>query len=290
MPYETVERCNCALCRSRSDNDREYEYDDDDSYDDDYDYERVIQRHGYRPEVLEFRGRGPVYLGMELEVNAPTGRYGRLAARVQEDLGDVCWLQEDGSISCGFEITTHPMSYRWAIKYFPWDVLDRMTELGFYTSRDVGLHVHVSRAAFTSECHLYRWMKFIYRNAVQVQNLARRRNSEWASFDPHFRQSVRKYMKGHDPYEMDTRYQAVNPLNRDTLEVRVFASSLEPREVKAALAFVASTVEYTRDLDANRIIKERGWAWSTYVEWLRAPERDVYRPILDELEALPCVS
>ncbi|HSJ75495.1 MAG TPA: hypothetical protein VK899_04835, partial [Gemmatimonadales bacterium] len=84
------------------------------------------------------------------------------------------------------------------------------------------------------------------------------------------------------------RYQAINPVNDQTLEVRVFASSLRPREVKAALAFVASTVEYTRDLDANKILTERGWAWSSYVDWTR--ERPQYRPITEELEALSCVS
>jgi hypothetical protein len=100
--------------------------------------------------------------------------------------------------------------------------------------------------------------------------------------------AVKRYMKGHRDSYYDTRYQAINPTNRDTLEVRVFASSLEPREVKAALAFVASTVEYTRGLDASQILHNGGWAWSSYVEWLRS--HDEYRPILDELEALSCVS
>jgi hypothetical protein len=84
------------------------------------------------------------------------------------------------------------------------------------------------------------------------------------------------------------RYQAVNPLNSETLEIRVFASSLRPSEVRAALAFAAATVEYTRDLDANKIIGSNGWGWSTFVGWLR--QHDEYRPLLDELETLLCVS
>lgn len=170
---------------------------------------------------------------------------------------------------------------------------------GCWTDENVGLHVHVSRAAFSSECHLYRWMKFVHRNAEQVMALARRRHSRWAPFESHHRAAAKYYIKGPERgyagYTPDgrsyvdwDRYQAINPVNRDTLEVRVFASSLDPSEVQAALAFVAASVEYTRDLDANKIIKSRGWAWSSFVEWLRS--HDEYRVLLGQLEALSCVS
>ena len=273
------------------------EYDEDsDEYDEEPEYsspdDRQIQYHGYKPRPV-FYGDGPLYLGMELEVEAPDDRYSldQLARKVREDLGDVVYLQDDSSIGYGFEITTHPMSYSWAMSNFNWEALIAMADRGFQTHEDVGIHVHVSRAGFSSECHLYRWMKFVYRNEAQVSTLARRRSGSWASFSPEYRKAVKRYMKAEDYLRrgyMDDRYQAINPNNRSTLEVRVFASSLKPREVKAALAFVAGSVEYTRDLDANKIIKEQGWAWSRFVDWLR--RHDEYRPLLDELEALSCVS
>lgn len=293
MPYQEDDSCShgrhcsgcCDYCQGYL---SESDYDDnDDDYDNGDEYRRpVIYGHGDGPPLV-FHGEGPAFLGMELEVNIPDDMdqrpYGR---KIQDLLGDAFWLQEDGSISYGFEITTHPMSYDWIMENFPWDVLSVMKDDGCYVSRSVGIHVHVSRRAFRTECHMYRWMKFIYRNASQVQRLARRRDSEWASFDPQYRASVARYIKGDS--NGDTRYQAINPTKSDTLEVRVFASSLDPNEVKAALAFVASTVDYTRDLDANKIIKAHGWAWSSYVDWLR--DRPEYRPILAELEHLLCVS
>jgi hypothetical protein len=288
-------RCdNCRLI-----NDDWDPYGDDDSYDDydrpEYDSERVVQYHGYRPDPLVFRGDGPLYLGMELEVHTDKRTWNGIQAvarRAQKALGDVVYLQEDGSCSNGFEITTHPMSYEWAIEHFPWDALPALAADGCWTNANVGLHVHVSRAAFTSECHLYRWMKFVHRNAEQVMALARRRNSSWAPFEIRHRAGIKHYMKGParaDRYYVDwDRYQAINPGNRDTLEVRVFASSLDPREVQAALAFCAASVEYTRDLDASKIIKERGWAWQSFVTWLRS--RPQYRVLLEVLEGLQCVS
>lgn len=320
MPQQTVGYCTnrccamccagaCAYCAGESDL---YPYPDDDrdEYDDDrpeYDTESVIQSHGYRPDPLIFYGDGPMYLGMELEIHANgsvfSGYNGyrgleRYARKVQEAFGEVIYIQEDGSVSDGFEVTSYPMSYKWAMEHFPWDVLRTMADDGCWTDRNVGLHVHVSRAAFKSECHLYRWMKFVHRNAEQVMTLARRRNSRWAPFEAHHRGAIKDYVKGPvkgartdgwgGSYVDWDRYQAINPVNRDTLEVRVFRSSLDPSEVQAALAFVAASVEYTRDLDANKIIKERGWAWSSFVDWLKG--RDEYRVLLGVLEGLSCVS
>lgn len=261
----------------------------------------ALHPHGWRPRQWTYNGDGPVYLGMELEVEVRHDRdlYG-YADRVQDLMGPAVYLQTDSSIGYGMEITSHPMSYTWAMASFPWDALKTLSDEGCSTHAEVGLHVHVSRSAFTGECHLYRWMKFVYRNERQVSRLARRGHSQWASFDPAHRAAVKHMIKREDvqrgydrlgrylPSAAMARYQAINPLNAETLEIRVFASSLQPSEVQAALAFAAATVEYTRDLDANKIIGSNGWAWSIFVEWLR--QHDEYRPLTDELEALSCVS
>jgi len=296
MPYQTtVAECDCDSCIR----DRERDMDDDLDYDDDPDdgcgdcgYDdcescnppsELIHYHDYRPDPI-FHGDGPMFLGMELEVEA--ARYTRAedAEFLQAEMGDLVYLKEDGSIDYGFEIVTHPMSYSWAMEHFPWEVLAALKRRGCSVNRRVGIHVHVSRAAFSGVPHMYRWMKFVYRNAPQVRRLARRNSTEWASFDPYYRAQVKDYVKG----GRGDRYQAINPNNADTLEVRVFASSLKANEVRAALAFVAATVEYTRDLDSQKIIKARGWAWDAFVEWLRV--HDEYAPLLAELEALECVS
>ena len=268
----------------------------DEEDDDDFRVPQVVMPHGWRPR-LRFFGDGPMYLGMELEVEASYSIYeedtnkGEIyAASVMDRLGETVWIQEDSSIGNGFEITTHPMAYDWAMQHFPFDVLSELASEGCYTNGNVGIHVHVSRNAFASDSHVYRWMKFIYRNEPQVVRLARRANGEWASFDDYYRKRIRLYAKKDDRYggEGDTRYRAINSNGADTFEVRVFASSLKPEEVKAALAFCASTVDYTGGLDASKIVRANAWGWESYVDWLRSQPR--YRPILDELEALACVS
>ena len=145
------------------------------------------------------------------------------------------------------------------------------------------MHVHVSRAGFSSTCHTYRWMKFIYRNEQQVKAVARRSSDEWAAFTDDDRRAVKDYAKG----AYGSRYRAINTGNRDTFELRVFASSLDPREVQAALGFAAASVEYTRDLTVDKITKGVGWAWLSIVDW--RDQQPAYAPLTEQLGVLQCV-
>ncbi|WP_280337446.1 hypothetical protein [Nocardia wallacei] len=205
-------------------------------------------------------------------------------------LGALGYLKEDGSLDEGFELVTHPMSYRYAIEEFPWDLLAQLESRGAYAGSGAGIHVHVSRAGFASQAHVYRWMKFVYRNESQATRLARRRSTQWASFEPRARAGIGEFAKGHGEWGLAGlgRYQAINTLPEHTFEMRIFASSLEPQRVQAALAFVAASVDYTRALTSGDVARRRGWEWSVFVAWLHT--RPAYAPLLAEMEDLACAS
>lgn len=243
----------------------------------------LINSYSYKPAPV-FHGEGPLYLGAEIEVS--TSSYGRrgAATTATRHLGDLGYLKEDSSIGSGFEIVTHPMSYEWALANFPWHMLQELVRDGAEADDSCGIHVHVSKAAFKTTCHRYRWMKFIYRNQRQVQLLARRESGQWARFSDYDRARVINYAKD----EYGDRYRAINTNNHSTYELRIFASSLNEREVKAAMGFAAASVEYTRKLSAADIVRGGGWKWSAFVGWLR--EQPMYGDLLEELEGLECVS
>jgi hypothetical protein len=243
----------------------------------------LVEDYDYKPSPV-FNGTGPLYLGAEIELDTPYGREGECAQLAGEALGSLGYLKADSSIE-GFEIVTHPMSYEWAMANFPWAMLTELQDAGCSAGAGAGtgIHVHVSRAGFDSPCHAYRWMKFVYRNQRQVITLARRSSPEWAAFTDDDRRAVKDYAKG----GCGSRYQAINPNNTATFELRVFAGSLDPGQVQAALAFAAASVEYTRDLSVAAIAHHAGWGWRSFVAWLA--DRPVYQPLTAQLEALQCV-
>jgi hypothetical protein len=67
------------------------------------------------------------------------------------------------------------------------------------------------------------------------------------------------------------RYQAINTCSpHNTYEVRVFASSLIPEEVQAALQLCAASVEYTRTLTAHDVITHGGWTWPQFRSYVQS--------------------
>lgn len=261
--------CDCDDCHPDSD------YTDTDLSD-------LVHDYYFKPQPV-FHGDGPLFLGCEIEIETPHDWERECAETAVSHLGSLGYLKCDSSITCGFEIVTHPMSYDWAIANFPWQMLGRLDEYGCDTTDSTGLHVHVSRAGFSSPCHIYRWMKFIYRNQPHVTKVARRSSAEWAAFTDDGRKAVKDYAKGFRGHD---RHRAINTNNYDTFELRVFASSLNPGEVKAALGFTAASVEYTRHLSFRHVAHRGGWTWPAFTTWLDG--QSAYQPLRDQLEVLQC--
>lgn len=244
-----------------------------------------VRSYSYKPDP-RFFGQGPVHLGLELEIIVPNYNYDSSALLVSDCVGRTAYLKFDSSIQpLGFELVTHPMDYRFAIDKFPWDLLDRLRQLGCTSDERVGLHVHVSRAGFDSPTHIYRWAKLIYRNETHAIRLARRR-THYAAFTATARSKVKHAAKDELRHYGLDRYQAINPHPRNSLELRIFAGSLDRQYVQAALAFVDASVEYTRRLTSTDVLRDGGWEWSRFVDWVCVQDR--YAPLRAELEALEC--
>lgn len=299
--HDCPNACTCAACQGSR-----------------YSSDRPIRSYSYKPDPV-FHGDGPVYMGMECEVSTEYAdkETSAIARHVQNRLGDLAYLKSDGSIGEGFEIVTHPMSYRYALGSFPWDMWEELRDrFGMRESEDCGLHIHVNRDGFSGPVHTYRWMKFVYRNRRNVRRVARRDSDEWAPFRTEdqawlihaakagaragddltlIRSGYSRYDRSPDRlvwYARDkvnrfgfyqNRYSAINNTNTHTLEVRVFAGSLDADDFRAALAFIAGSVEYTRQLTAHDIVSGDGWTWSAFTTWAEA-QGDTYEPLLSFLD------
>lgn len=233
----------------------------------------LIHDYGYKP-YPQFHGDGPLYLGVELEVSVPSYRISEAAELADSHLGGLGYLKEDGSVD-GFEIVTHPMSHAYAAESFPWRMLRELEHLGA-SGDDAGLHVHVSRAAFDGPAHVYRWLKLLYRNSDAVSQIARRDSNEWAAWSDNDRMRAKDYAKGG---RIGRRYSAVNVQNDETFEVRVFASTLDTSELRAAIDLVAGSVEYSRSLTVADITRGDGWTWDAFIKW--ADERPEYAALVE---------
>jgi hypothetical protein len=244
-----------------------------------------LHSYNYRPDPQFHGDRAPFY-GVEIEVTTDE----RLAAVeiVESYAGSLIYCKEDGSVD-GVELVTHPMSFDWAMERFPWRMLSALKSEADATiiPQENGIHIHVGRDGFDCPSHIYRWLKLWYRNPQDIQRIARRRSSGWAAFSPEHRKGQKQHVMrgkpGYSQYEdptMHERYSAINTQNSKTLEVRVFASTLRPVRLKAAIQLVAGTVEYARQLNSETVIRRYGWDWKAFIAW--AAKQGAYADLISE--------
>jgi hypothetical protein len=226
-----------------------------------------IHSYSYRPP-LKFHGDGPLFLGAEIEI---CSRNIQESANVAgRGFKGIVYLKEDGSVSSGFEMVTHPMSFRYWMESFPWDTFAALRESGAYEHSSCGIHVHAARDGFSGAAHQHRWLAFFDRNKTMIERVARRSGSSYAQFgqltpSDKKRIATKEIAPGEWRFQ---RYSAVNCNNRDTFEVRIFATSIDAETVKGSIAFVAASIEYTRQLKARDVMKSAGMQWDAFREWV----------------------
>lgn len=222
---------------------------------------------------LIFYGDGPLYLGMELEVEAPGRIDGGDVESVSGD-GDEFFCKGDGSLHNGMEIVSHPMTLVELQDRMPWAGIERLRDHGYrsFQTSTCGMHVHLTRAAFhkswRSSCssHLWRFLQFHHRNVEQVVAVAGRGDCGWASWDSSERDAVLTYAKGKG-HNLE-RYVAINLQNEDTIELRYFKGTLSPDGIRRNLQFADAVFVYTRDLTARDVFGG-DLQWDRFSQWVR---------------------
>jgi len=248
-----------------------------------------IHSYSYKPPP-QFQGSGPLYLGIELEVDRgrkDEGR-GRDWSRNPGDrldkIGELSdgnklfYLKSDSSLSAGFEIVTHPCSLTYHQEEFPWqEVLERVKEIGLqsHDTETCGLHIHASRLGFgkdltRQEMVLGRLMMLWNRHWWRYAQLSRRKTKELSSWCLPNREAV-----GVVEEDMVTMLETVKkPGSRSvaintqpweggreggngTAEFRLFKGTLNYDSLMAALEIVHHSISISKSWQFKKIAKSR---------------------------------
>lgn len=235
--------------------------------------------HSYSTDPLQhldFWGepKDKLYYGVELETNCSNYNISRLARECLELLGDdFVILKEDGSIGTGFEIVTAPAILeiqrdRWS------DFLNQAPQgLSSWQSGRCGMHVHVSRSAL-SELSIGKITVLI--NSPENQGLIRliagRYADRWCAIDWDKKISdVRR--------SAESRRQAINLCNEDTIEFRIFRGTLHKLHFLANLEFVHAVVNYCQ------VCSIRALHHIDFMRWVRQQPRSQYRNLIEFVSA-----
>lgn len=222
----------------------------------------VIRDHGYKPDP-DFRGYGPLYLGFELEIEAPqSASLAELASGVLDQAGDLLYAKQDSSLTHGFEIVSHPADWQW------WREnrqalapMFRLADAGCrsYDTTTCGMHVHMSKAGF-SGLHLYKFLRLFYEFPAWTLKMSRRRKDRldrWCSTS--VRESLAKMAKTKD--QDGSRYCAVNLNSSQTVEVRIFRGTLSESGFWRNLELCHAAYAYTAQASVQEVSPDGLRTW-----------------------------
>lgn len=244
---------------------------------------RMIHDYSYRPDAI-FHSTNKderLFFGIEIEVEAKDNLRESAEYAHQLESMDLAYLKHDGSLNNGFEIVTHPMSHDFfkneADDFFR--VMEGLrSQAGIrvksWDTRTCGLHIHISRTGFSSGSHMHRFLNLVYSNPDFYSTLAGRTSDQWAKFTDIYQREYARDRNGERIFHENTgyeiinkrtfmhkldrernsdRYSAVNTLNRETLEMRIFRGSVNGDTIKSQLDLAHASVEYTRNLTVQDV-------------------------------------
>jgi len=276
--YEN-EYCRCADCERLLHQDDVYTYDDIDyCYDCYKDKAKTIHEYSYKPVPI-FYGKGKRFFGVELEVDEG-GHDTDNALEIMEEANfdnEHIYIKTDGSLDCGFEIVTHPMSLEYHLHDFYWgDVLHKAVQLGYlsHQTSTCGLHVHVNRSSLgrtesQQDDTISRILYFVETNWNEMLRFSRRTQSNinrWAArmgYEHHPKDLLKK-AKG-----IYGRYYAVNICPHQTIEFRLFRGTLKLNTLYATLQIVNRICDVAINLTDDEL---RKLSWSEFVSQISEPE------------------
>lgn len=206
-----------------------------------------------------------LYLGVELEFNFGN-EFERTNTLTHWKILKPWWYAvEDHSLDTwGFELVTHPMSYEWFLRhrYEFIEMLAVMKQNEPRIDNDCGMHVHLSRWSFT-KAHLLRFQKFIYGYPQFIRKLSKRPLyvlDKWATLNETETEIERKTKLKMAQYNSENKNVAVNLCHKNSIEVRIFKNSTNPKDVFTAIEFCTAAWEYTKYRKKPTLAGFKVWA------------------------------
>lgn len=267
----------CGCCGEVMNSDYAYwddhneEYYCEECYREEIDNRKIKEYHtseDYRE--IEFHGSdSDLYFGFELEVNHEyfsENTHNDVASNMEYSI-DIYRFEEDCSIGNGFEIISDPCTLQ-----FLFDNYDRIDDsLSVLRRNDYknlngkcGLHVHISRDALTYE-QQYKIVFLVEKFKKEFYKFSRREDydhfksySNFIWYDKSYNELTFDFVedKALNSNELDsTRYQAINLQNDNTLEFRLFASTIKTNTLYATFEMINNlvTLSNTDDEDMDKI-------------------------------------
>ena len=232
-----------------------------------------IQDYGHTyADVFQTSGDSDPYpelfMGIELETES-SKRFDMAHELLHTQFGHLLTCKRDGSLTDGCEVVTQPCTPDYHLRSGLWEKVTQTCldyDATSHDNGDCGLHIHVSKSFFGGRDSAYEcaylidtWMSA---NQTEFQSFSRRSTYqlvEWARFsDVDYPKDFthNRKMLFYTSDKGGSRYLALNTLNYDTIEFRLWRGTLNLNTLYATIEFTAGLCILARALRAKDELAE----------------------------------
>ena len=203
-----------------------------------------FNKAGYSLMLAQPYEQTDLYFGTEIECQGDLAN----ALYVQQNFGDLVHMERDGSIGEGFEIIFQPMTFKYLKANYNRisTMLTTLAEKGMksHDTTVCGLHLHISKKAFKDEKAIDRFNAMVTVFKKNMEVLARRKDGHYYRYGSIDGVITKEKIKekasiGHGV--------SVNLANSNTVEIRIFRGTLNPKTYMATVELVKNLVEAAND-------------------------------------------
>lgn len=219
--------------------------------------------------------REELHIGWELEVDSDQRvERERIAGGVKDILGDFVTMENDSSLTHGFEIISQPATLNYHLSMMPKyaETFEYLTDndMQSHDAGSCGYHCHadavylgtgfkldaaISKLLYITEKFRPELLKFARRTQEQADDWCRSRKERYTTEPGWIKKAVYEN-RGYTSYQ--SRYYGLNLTNLDTtgtIEFRYFRGSLVPETIEASLKLVARLMEISKTVRAVDLAK-----------------------------------
>jgi len=221
--------------------------------DDDED-DSIIKSYSYKPSKPQFmkvkKEKTGLFYGLELEIERVKSTVD--VYKLAKEIDSSNWyFKNDGSLSNGFEIVTHPMTYNYIDKnknlFSNMLKIIKQNNYKSFNTKSCGMHIHLSKNCFGT-WQLYRFMNFFMKNQDFILKISQRKPdnlNSWASIENDDTKTLIKKAKRKAGNQR--RYVAINLQNSSTVEIRIFRGTLNEKSFFKNIEFCDAMYYFSRD-------------------------------------------
>jgi len=197
-------------------------------------------------ENFVFLGNSNYYFGIELEYENIFSHNAYEIVRKYEFLNSET---ADSSLKYGREFVFNPMSIDYIEKHKSEiaDFIDDLINESAVTESHCGMHVHISRKAF-SKTDLLKFQWFFYNNIYETEILSSRTDlsllDKYASLEADY-SYIQEKANGYS----GNKFDAINTQHEKTIEVRIFASTLDVNILISRLYMLHELIQFVKITD-----------------------------------------